>query len=139
MTGWQRSARNLLVGGAVVVFVALVLLVRMVLEPARRVARQDGTGEVTPLTDVAAPARRSVTPMPSYEPGPTPGRPAPVALPVRPPIPPGQPGGETAGPSAPAPQWTQPLAVPGPPRPPDPFQEPAIHQDPDRGRLRVGP
>jgi len=40
---------------------------------------------------------------------------------------------EMPDPSRP-PQWTRPLASPGPPQPPDPFVPPPIVQDPDRGR-----
>jgi hypothetical protein len=138
MKDWRRFARIVLIGSAVVVFVALVILMRMVTEPEHRPAKHEGrSGEVMPLTDVAAPPRRFEFPMESYEPGPSPGRPPPVALP--PPHPPRQPGGQIAGPGAPAPQWTQPLAVPGPPRPPDPFKEPEIAQDPNRGRPAATP
>jgi hypothetical protein len=137
MKDWRRFARIVLIGSAVVVFVALVILMRMVTEPEHRPAKHEGSGEVMPLTDVAAPPRRFEFPKESYEPGPSPGRPTPVAPP--PPQPPRQPGGQIAGPGAPAPQWTQPLAVPGPPRPPDPFKDPEIAQDPNRGRPAAAP
>jgi hypothetical protein len=137
MKDWRRFARIVLIGSAVIVFVALVILMRMVTEPEHRPARHEGSGEVMPLTDVAAPPRRFEFPMESYEPGPSPGRPPPVVPPL--PHSPGPPGGQISGPGAPAPQWTQPLAVPGPPRPPDPFKEPEIAQDPNRGRPAATP
>src|SRR3954467_10117280 len=101
MKDWRRFARIVLIGSAVVVFLALVILMRMVTEPEHRPAKHEGSGEVMPLTDVAAPPPRFEFPMESYEPGPSPGRPTPVAPP--PPHPPRQPGGQIAGPGAPAP------------------------------------
>jgi hypothetical protein len=81
-----------------------------------------------PLTDVAArPPVVGVDPSESPEKrlarlGPA-SQPAKAATPPR----------EMPDPSRP-PQWTEPLATPGTPQPPDPFVPPPIAVDPNRGR-----
>lgn len=136
----RRVGRLALVAAALVVAVALILLVREVKRaPARSRSREDDRAETSPLTDVAGRSRQSL-PASAHAPAPrTPGTTAgpggptigadgrPAAAPPPYILPPDLPD-----PSSP-PQWTEPLATPGEPRPPDPFVEPQVAQDPNRG------
>lgn len=117
----------LVVGGAAVI-IALVLLVREVRRaPPGTRAPTGGRSTTDPLTDVA---RRS-SPVPEVQPAPLPpvvNREGQLEAPPPRYVPPA----DMPDPATP-PQGTAPLAAPGAPQPPDPFVEPEIKQDPNRG------
>lgn len=131
-SGW--AGKVLIAFGALVV-VLLFLLVREVrtAPPRDKDSADPSRKEANPLTDVAPRQRR----VPGMGPSMDDRRAAatnedgveqPRAKPGPYKLPPDLP--DPANP----PQWTKPLAVPGEPRPPDPFTPPEIEQDPDRGR-----
>ncbi len=129
-SGWAGKA--LIAFGALIV-VLLFLLVREVrtAPSSDKDSADPSRKESNPLTDVAPRQRRLSGPsMDTRRPAATneDGEEQPRAKPAPYKLPPDLPD-----PSNP-PQWTEPLAVPGEPRPPDPFTPPEIAQDPDRGR-----
>jgi hypothetical protein len=132
---WQRRALMVL---ACVVVGFLFLLVREVRKPPAKAGGQSAKekAETSPLTDVAP--RQSRRPSESGGGKPEPAPPPPqqtetsayqkVAEPAPYILPPDMPRPFNHPPATPV------LADPGEPTPPDPFVEPEIAQDPDRGR-----
>jgi len=128
------AAKAFVVVFGVLVLVFLIVLVREARKaPKGRAGATDSSKrQNSPLTDVAPRRSGTRTDRPEMNvPRPTAVEPrtgqprakaAPYVLPA-----------DMPDPSNP-PQWTKPLAVPGEPRPPDPFTPPEIAQDPDRGR-----
>jgi hypothetical protein len=113
----------IVLGGALLLFVALAFVVR----EARRPPAPSPSASGSSLTDVARTGPAAIGgPMVPASAGPNgrePLAPPPVVLPSAMPDP------------ANPPRWTEPLAMPGTPVPPDPFVAPPMVQDPNRGRV----
>lgn len=137
----MRVKQTLLLVAGGLVIAGLVFLVQEVKQvPSGGPRPEPGKAETNPLTDVAA--RPAATAMPRLPDRPghgeRPGQGEPPEFDID------ETGQAVAPPTAyvlpddlpdPAnpPQETEPLALPGEPIPPDPFTEPEIAQDPNRG------
>lgn len=130
MTRRRATQGSTLIAGAVaIVIAALLLAVREV----RRVPRptHDPQEPAPSLTDIAPAAARPLAPRGARPLAPRADEATPEALPEPVVLP-------TEFDVTAPPLLTAPLAVPGEPTPPDPFVEPVIAQDPDRGRRGDG-